>query len=384
MRTRSERGTATFVMLGVLAVVLAVAAAGMVVGGYLVAVHRARAAADLAALSGAAAFQHGGAACPKARAIALSNGADLVVCDQVGDQLDFVVTARVRVRIGSEWALPGLPKSVEAIAYAGTESSWMMPGEQVSLWFHRSSAHGTAEVSGSSREGSEPFAKPTRFGGRARDQLVVRWLQLDCCFRLIASGLLASCLLASGCRRPACLRPAVGVRLLASGRLPRSTPSHRVGSVGWAGITAVPASRSMPSGAGPAAGGRATIELLPLALLAEVAQPGLEDLQEAHRGGSSRVASSTSASRASRSAEVVEGRSVEAGAEDVLEDGVEAGPEAAVADDPEGGADDGPDDELDGDRVTGRRGVGPGAGGRSRSSRGSRAAVSAFAAFLRS
>lgn len=122
MRKRCERGTATFVMLGVLAVVLAVAAAGMVVGGYLVTLHRARATADLAALSGATAFQHGGPPCAKARAIAMSNGADLVACDQVGDQLDFVVAARVRVRIGLS-GLPGLPKSVEAIAYAGTESS---------------------------------------------------------------------------------------------------------------------------------------------------------------------------------------------------------------------------------------------------------------------
>jgi secretion/DNA translocation related TadE-like protein len=117
---RSERGAATFVMLGVLAVVISLAVAGMLVGAYVVAIHRARAGADLAALSGAAAFELGGAACRTAGRTASENRVELVTCDQVGDQLDFVVTARVRVPIGR--SMPGLPRSVEAIAYAGADS----------------------------------------------------------------------------------------------------------------------------------------------------------------------------------------------------------------------------------------------------------------------
>jgi secretion/DNA translocation related TadE-like protein len=120
MRTTSERGAATLVMLGVLAVVVTLAVAGMIIGGYVVAVHRARAAADLAALSGAAEFVRGGAPCPAVRRATGENQAMLVDCDQVGDQLDFVITARVRVAIGR--TVPGLPRSVEAVAYAGAES----------------------------------------------------------------------------------------------------------------------------------------------------------------------------------------------------------------------------------------------------------------------
>jgi secretion/DNA translocation related TadE-like protein len=118
--SRSERGAATFVMLGVLTVVISLAVAGMLLGAYVVAVHQARVGADLAALSGAAAFEQGGAACRTAGRTAGENHVDLITCDQVGDQLDFVVTARVRVSVGR--SLPGLPRSVEAIAYAGADS----------------------------------------------------------------------------------------------------------------------------------------------------------------------------------------------------------------------------------------------------------------------
>ncbi len=117
---RSERGAATFVMVGVLAVVISLAVAGLLLGGYVVAIHRARSGADLVALSGAAAFEQGAAACPVARRTAADNRVELVSCDLVGDQLDFVVTARVRVVIGQ--SIPGLPRSVEAIAFAGVDS----------------------------------------------------------------------------------------------------------------------------------------------------------------------------------------------------------------------------------------------------------------------
>ena len=121
MAARSQRGAATFVMAAVIAVVVFLAVAGLLVGGYLVAAHRARAAADLAALSGAAAYAQGAPVCPVIRRIAADNRAEVVGCGQVGDQLDFVVTARVRVRVdigGSPF-----PRYVDAVAYAGSATS---------------------------------------------------------------------------------------------------------------------------------------------------------------------------------------------------------------------------------------------------------------------
>ena len=80
----------------------------MLISGYLLGYHRARAAADLAALSGAAAIQQGRDGCAEARRLAAANGARLADCDQVGDQVDFVITVRVTVAVRSR--MPGLPR----------------------------------------------------------------------------------------------------------------------------------------------------------------------------------------------------------------------------------------------------------------------------------
>lgn len=116
-RFAGERGSATVLMAAIMGVVVTLGAAAMVVAGYLVAHHQARSAADLAALSGAAAYSRGADACNHARRVSRQNGAELTSCTRVGDEVDFVVTARttVPVRIG----LPGLPRNVEAEAHAG-------------------------------------------------------------------------------------------------------------------------------------------------------------------------------------------------------------------------------------------------------------------------
>ena len=62
-------------MAGIMGVVVTLGAVAMVVAGYLVGYHRARAAADLAALSGAAASRSGEDACAEARRTARQNGA---------------------------------------------------------------------------------------------------------------------------------------------------------------------------------------------------------------------------------------------------------------------------------------------------------------------
>ena len=117
---RPERGSASVLMVGLLSVVVVLGAAAALIGGYALAYHRARSAADLAALSGAVAEQ-GRPACVDADRIARANRVRLADCDQVGDQVDFVLTVRVAAAVQSR--LPGLPDEVEAEAHAGPAGS---------------------------------------------------------------------------------------------------------------------------------------------------------------------------------------------------------------------------------------------------------------------
>lgn len=114
---RSQRGSASILMAGIMGVVVTLSATAMVVAGYVVGHHRARAAADLAALSGAAAYAAGRDACAEARRAARTNGAAVTRCQRVGDDIDFVVTVRTAVEIRAR--LAGLPRRIEAEAYAG-------------------------------------------------------------------------------------------------------------------------------------------------------------------------------------------------------------------------------------------------------------------------
>jgi secretion/DNA translocation related TadE-like protein len=114
---RPERGSASVLMTGIVGVVVALSSTALLIAGYAVGYHRARAAADLSALSGAAAFQQGRDACDQARQIARRNGARVEQCDVVGEPTDFVVT--VRVSVPARTHIPQLPKDVSAEAYAG-------------------------------------------------------------------------------------------------------------------------------------------------------------------------------------------------------------------------------------------------------------------------
>ena len=115
--SNDERGSATVLMAAIMGVVVTLGGAAMVIAGYLVGHHRARSAADLAALSGAAAHVRGEDVCGQARRIARQNGATVTRCSWVGDDIDFVVTVRTAVSTPSR--LPGLPRTVEAEAHAG-------------------------------------------------------------------------------------------------------------------------------------------------------------------------------------------------------------------------------------------------------------------------
>ena len=116
---RDERGSGTMLMVGVCAVVMMLAYAAMLISGYVIAGHRARAAADLAALSGATAASLGGDPCATARANAAAHRAQIVSCDRMGDQIDFVV--KVTASITVTLTAPGLPTTVSSVAYAGSE-----------------------------------------------------------------------------------------------------------------------------------------------------------------------------------------------------------------------------------------------------------------------
>jgi secretion/DNA translocation related TadE-like protein len=113
----AERGSASVLMIGVIAVVVTLSGAAMLIAGYATGYHRARAAADLSALSAAAAFEQGRDACAQARQTARQIGAQVDRCSLIGDAIDFVVT--VRVSVAARTRIPQLPRKVAAEAHAG-------------------------------------------------------------------------------------------------------------------------------------------------------------------------------------------------------------------------------------------------------------------------
>ncbi len=118
-RVRDERGGGSMLMIGVCVVVMTLGYTAMIVCGYVIAGHRARAAADLAALSGATTAGQGGDPCDAARRNARAHGAEVTSCQRVGDQIDFVVT--VTAMVTTDLRIPGLPRRLSATAYAGAE-----------------------------------------------------------------------------------------------------------------------------------------------------------------------------------------------------------------------------------------------------------------------
>ena len=116
---RDERGGGTMLMMAICVVVLLLGYAAMVISGYAIAAHRARAAADLAALSGATTASQGGDPCSSARRNARAHLARITSCERVGDQIDFVVS--VTASVATTVRVPGLPQRVAAVAYAGSE-----------------------------------------------------------------------------------------------------------------------------------------------------------------------------------------------------------------------------------------------------------------------
>ena len=112
-----ERGSATVLTVGAVAVVVLVLTGVLVVSGVVRDVHRARAAADLAALAAAGPVASGGVAdCDVGGAVAAANGAVLTGCAVEPDG-----SVVVAVSVGHRWApgWSGLPTLVSGRARAG-------------------------------------------------------------------------------------------------------------------------------------------------------------------------------------------------------------------------------------------------------------------------
>lgn len=93
-----ERGSASVLVITLAGVLVLVTLALAAIGGMVGAHRRAQAAADLAALAGAASLGRGDDGCGAAVALASANGADLRQCRVSGEE----VWVEVAVR-GPEW-----------------------------------------------------------------------------------------------------------------------------------------------------------------------------------------------------------------------------------------------------------------------------------------
>jgi len=113
---RTDRGSATVFAAAISLVLVTAATVAVIVVAVVLASHRARTAADLAALAAATAEVSGGDACAAARANARTNGAEVTSCRLDGEVSSFVVAMSVTTSTGLR---PPLPATVGAEAHAG-------------------------------------------------------------------------------------------------------------------------------------------------------------------------------------------------------------------------------------------------------------------------
>ncbi|QXJ23159.1 flp pilus-assembly TadE/G-like family protein [Actinomadura graeca] len=96
-----DRGSGTLWVVAFTSIIWLGGVTAMAVGGVRTARHRGDAAADLAALAGAARVSNGaGAACASARSIAAESGARVTRCAVEGPVVDVSVTMTARVPLG--------------------------------------------------------------------------------------------------------------------------------------------------------------------------------------------------------------------------------------------------------------------------------------------
>lgn len=109
----ADRGSATVFAIAVIMLVTCAGLAGLTLGSALVARHRTAAAADLAALAGAARAAEGQTGvCAQARAVASANRAELASCRMAGQVVEVVAVIRLP-------SLFGVPMTARSRARAG-------------------------------------------------------------------------------------------------------------------------------------------------------------------------------------------------------------------------------------------------------------------------
>ena len=94
---RNERGSGTVLMMTVIMIAAMVAFVCACLLAWFGCVHRARSAADLAALAGADAYASGGNACAAAKQTAAINQAKLTTCKVDSNGIQFIVRVTVQV-----------------------------------------------------------------------------------------------------------------------------------------------------------------------------------------------------------------------------------------------------------------------------------------------
>ncbi len=110
-----ERGSGTVLAVAAIGVLLVMTTAGLQLGAAATAAHRARTAADLAALAGASALQAGQAdACARAAVVAQRNGAQVIDCTLGANE---ALSVKVATEVATHW--PGVPDRALASARAG-------------------------------------------------------------------------------------------------------------------------------------------------------------------------------------------------------------------------------------------------------------------------
>ncbi len=116
--TANERGAGTLLVGYVALVVMILTSIGIMTSAYAIAAHRARGAADLAALAAAHSYGSGGQPCSSAKSVAAANGAELTSCEVVGGRSAFAI--RVVAQVDVRLHIPAAPTTVTASARAGT------------------------------------------------------------------------------------------------------------------------------------------------------------------------------------------------------------------------------------------------------------------------
>jgi len=97
MSRNDERGSGTVLMMTVTLITAFIAFVCACLLAWFGCVHRARAAADLAALAGADAYRYGGDACTVARQTTKANNARMTACAVDSNGVNFVVRVTVSV-----------------------------------------------------------------------------------------------------------------------------------------------------------------------------------------------------------------------------------------------------------------------------------------------